>query len=68
MQTGYGNQAPPQQFNGNGYGNGYNAGYDQQQMYQQQQNVAAGMGKNEQQNYQPQTAGMEGKLDNMKPK
>ncbi|GAA5981605.1 hypothetical protein JCM5350_008046 [Sporobolomyces pararoseus] len=74
MQQGYyGNQqAPPpqqQQYNGNGYGNGYNTGgYDQQQMYQQQQNVAAGMGKNEQQPYQPQKPGLEGKLDDMKPK
>ncbi|GAA5834676.1 hypothetical protein JCM3766R1_003637 [Sporobolomyces carnicolor] len=67
----YGN--PPQQSwngngNGNGYNNGYNAGYDQQQAYQQQQNVAAGMGKHEQQQYQPQSAGMDGKFDDVKPK
>ncbi|GAA5895354.1 Pns1p [Sporobolomyces salmoneus] len=68
-------QPPPQQYqqqyqgNGNGYGNGYNTGgYDQQQMYQNQQQVAAGMGKNEQQAYQPQPAGMQGKFEDVKPK
>jgi len=53
---------------GGGYGQPQPNAYDQQMQYQQQANMAGGMNKYEQQPYQPQSAGMEGKFDDMKPK
>jgi len=78
------NYQPQQQMNYGNQNGGYNQGgyggggygqqqpppnaYDQQMQYQQQANMAGGMNKYEQQPYQPQSAGMEGKFDDMKPK
>jgi len=53
---------------GGGYGQPQPNAYDQQMQYQQQANMAGGMNKYEQQPYQPQSAGMDGKFDDMKPK